>query len=329
MSKRKSDCKRAMTLNTEISDLLLQTESSSRTPRRQAESACMFPQSPRVSMQMMGEFQCKLRERELELGKVAKENKRLEFENEELLRLCCDKDKEIRRLNEENNGLKEKSSKDEYKDMTEYWRREVVKKNEEIRKLQDKVRYFQVESSYHIETEVGKLREVFEIEKEIVENKFKAYIEKEKQLVTLIKGLEKENYELKGEKNKVDTEYMGNHLKEIESLQNSLKEENQDLKQQLEIIRRGSNLHDLALLSPDIHQIAFQIHQLLIVLQNLRANREISISLILQTDDSSPISSSKQLIYDVASLKNDINLIKEAISDYYAENVGSSMCAVQ
>ena len=85
----------------------------------------------------------------------------------------------------------------------------------------------------------------------------------------------------------------------------------------------------MALLSPDIHQISYQVHQLLIILEHLKAGKEISINVILKLDDCSSISSSKQLINDVASLKADISLIREIISDTHAEHLGINMCVTQ
>ena len=108
-----------------------------------------------------------------------------------------------------------------------------------------------------------------------------------------------------------------------------LSEENVELKQQLEVIRKANNLHDLAMLSPDIHQISYQVHQLLIILQSLRAGKEISLRSLLTTDETNPISSSKQLILDVTCLKKDLNLIKEIVSDYHAEHLGFNICITQ
>lgn len=302
---------------------------SIKTTRYTTDSLNSFPNSPTVSINLLSDFQGKIREKDHEIGKMAKKCQRIEFENAELLTFCMEKDSEIRRLIEENSSRKEKKFTDEYKDTSEYWRKEVVKKNDEIKKLQEKVRFFQSERGFYIEKEVMKLKEVFEMEKIEIEKKFEDLNAREKKLIGLVKSLQEENDKLKAEKGKIDEEYFQTQLSEIEALQNTLKEENVELKSQLEIIRKGNNLHDLAVLSPDIHQISYQIHQLLTILQNLRAGKEISISMLLNSSDTFPMSSSKQLIFDVISLKTDINLIKEIVSDCYAENMGLHICATQ
>jgi hypothetical protein len=179
-----------------------------------------------------------------------------------------------------------------------------------------------MEKSNKLETEVKTFKSVFEEEKKIVENKLKIYSERETEYYTKITNLERTIQLLQSE---IHLLKQGENVKSREQLE----QENQDLKKQLEIIRKAHNLHDLAMLSPDIHQISFQVSQLLTILQSLRAGKDISLKILLTTDETNPVSSSKQLIADVNELKRNLSGIKQIVSDYHAEHLGFSMCITQ
>ena len=144
-----------------------------------------------------------------------------------------------------------------------------------------------------------------------------------------LKECEKENLNLKSENNCDFRGKLEVQLEELEEMQKTLMYENNNLKKELEIIRRGNNLQDLALLSCDIHKISRQVHHLLMILKNLKQGKDVSLHLLLDMDEAKAISSSRQLVVDVAQLKKDLNEIKEIVSDYHAELLGGAICNTQ
>ena len=118
-------------------------------------------------------------------------------------------------------------------------------------------------------------------------------------------------------------------LQELEEMQKSLFQENSTLKQELEIIRRGSNLQDMVLLSSDIHKISRQVYHLLTILKNMKQGKDVSLYLLLEMEEARVISSSRQLVEDVAQLKKNLNEIKDIVSDYHAGVLGGNLCTTQ
>jgi chromosome segregation ATPase len=274
--------------------------------------------SPKMSLQIISELQDKLRESELKLSSMSKKVSRLEQENNDLLILATEKDKELQKLSEE---LLHTRRSSKLKETNEMFSRPYPKTPSKSSNLH-KMRNFYLEKSNKIETEVKTFKAIFEEEKKLVENKLKIYSEREidflkkiKTLEDLVQGLEVQIQVMKSQ--------------EISQKWEKLEEENKDLKKQLEIIRKAHNLHDLAMLSPDIHQISYQVSQLLAILQSLRSGKDVSLKILLSTDETNPVNSSKQLIFDVNELKKNLSLIKQIVSDYHAEHLGFSLCITQ
>ena len=118
-------------------------------------------------------------------------------------------------------------------------------------------------------------------------------------------------------------------LKELELMQNELIKENSGLKEEVEVLRKSTDVHEISSFSEDIHRISRQVHTLLSVLQNLKEGKDISLLFLLDLGDARYISSSRQLALDIAQLKKDINEIKQIASDYHAEILGGSICSNQ
>ena len=187
-------------------------------------------------------------------------------------------------------------------------------------KTQDK------ENRAKIDLELKKILKMLEEEKKMNRAKAEGFDKQTQILIQKMQSLERENEYLRTQAQKITEIDFENQLAELEDMQKSVLQENQNLKQELEIIRKGNNLQDLALLSADIHKIARQVHHLLSVLQSLRQGKDISLSLLLEMDEARAVSSSRQLVLDVAQLKKDLNAIKGIVSDYHAESVGGSIC---
>lgn len=277
-----------------------------------------FGQSPKVSFSVISELQDRIRENEGKIVAMGKTISRLQTENTDLMNLAHSKDKELQKVSEEILNLKKMFKNGEKVEGLGGFSKGNRVKSQNLNKM----RNFYLEKSNKLESDVKSFKTVFEEEKNKVEQKLKNYSEREKEFLAIIAGLEKENLKLEVQVNSFRSE---NNSGELEKLA----EENQDLKKQLEIIRKAHNLHDLAMLSPDIHQISYQVHQLLKILQSLRIGKDISLRFLLSIDETTPINSSKQLISDVADLKKDLSTIKQIISDYHAENLGFSMCITQ
>lgn len=278
--------------------------------------------SPKLNLFMLAELQDQIREKELNLLQAKKTIKHLESEKIELETQLKEKDTRITKLAEELLLSQDKTKKPETKDPSDYWKRELVKKNDGLHKLQDLIRSFHFEKNIQIDKDIKNLKAVFAEEKKSVDFKLKMYSELEIENQKKISILEQENLNLKSELESYN--YNG-----LISRISALTSENLDIRQQLEILRKSNNLHDLALLTPDIHQISLQVHQLLIVMQNLKAGKEISLRVLLGNDEKPNINSAKQLVVDVASLKKDLGQIKEIVSDYHAEHLGFNICLTQ
>ena len=259
---------------------------------------------------------------------LQKKIKRLQLDSEELQGMCTEKDKQIKDLQHENSLLKQSSINSSPTETTNYLKRQILKKSEKIKMLQEQIRNNQKVNTHELEAQVKKLKLVFEEEKQVVESKIKGQKKREEELVERIKLLELEKKQSLTEEIEKKLEAYGEELKLKEDLIDSFKVENETLKDQLEILRKSNNLHEFALLSPDIHQISYQVHQLLTIIENLKQGKELSISLLLK-EQKSYLNTSKQLINDVMLLKNDITAIKEIISDYHAENYGRNICVTQ
>jgi uncharacterized protein YihD (DUF1040 family) len=284
-----------------------------------------FSSSPKFPMQMITELQDQVRLKEVDLIDSNKAKKRLEIEVYELKALSAEKDKEINRLTEENLNLKTQVREGD-NNLTEYWKKEVLRKHEGLKKVQEQMKLLDKENKNKIDLEIKKIIQMFEDEKKYNEAK-KDILEKEIIMLKLkIKEYEDENNFLKSEKPKSSNLLLEKQLEELEEMQLSLIQENSTLKQELEIIRRGNNLQDLVVLSSDIHKISRQVHSLLAILRNLKQGKEVSVYFLLEMDETKAISSSRQLVLDVSQLKKDLNEIKEIVSDYHAELLGGALC---
>ena len=274
--------------------------------------------SPKMGIMLVSDLQDQIREHELKISSMSKTISRLEQENNDLLTLANEKDIELKKSVEELLSFRRSTKLKETNEIFSRPSKQAYPKSSNLHKL----RNFYMEKSNKLEAEVKTFKSVFEEEKKIVENKLKIYSERETEYYTKIAHLERTVQQLQCEiKN----------LKEGENIKprDQLEQDNSDLRRQLEIIRKAHNLHDLAMLSPDIHQISFQVSQLLTILQSLKAGKDISLKVLLTTDETSPVSSSKQLIADVNELKRNLSGIKQIVSDYHAEHLGFTMCITQ
>ena len=198
-----------------------------------------------------------------------------------------------------------------------------------MKKIQEQIKLQEKENKIKSDVEIKKVIQFFEDEKKN-QNKKVETLEKQLQVLSFqIKEYEREATALLSERQQLSNVNFEKQLEELEEMQQTQIQENSMLKKELEIIRRGNNLQDLALLSSDIHKISRQVHHLLTVLKNIKQGKDISLCLLLDMEEARVISSSKQLVLDVSQLKKDLNEIKEIVSDYHAELVGGSLCITQ
>ena len=303
-------------------------EIQKKTPQRFSDPQFSFPQSPKLPLEVLTALQDKLLKLEIAFVECSKQRKHLELENSDLKLQAKEKDSELTRLSEENFKLKADLRDNEY-NLSGYWKKEVLRKNEGLKKYQEQIRMQEREQRFKLETELKKLLELFENEQKANFLKSESLERQTQSYLHRIKDLEQENSKLRIDQSQFSEVDFENKLQELEIMQTELLHENASMKQELEIIRRGNNLQDLALLSADIHKIARQVHSLLTILKNLQQGKEISLLLMLEMDEARVISSSRQLVLDVAQLKKDLNEIKEVVSDYHADFVGGNLCTPQ
>lgn len=299
-----------------------------KTPQRFSDPQFSFPQSPKLPLEVLTALQDKLLKLELAFVECSKQRKHLEIENSDLKVQIKEKESELTRLSEENFKLKSDLRDNEY-NLSGYWKKEVLRKNEGLKKYQEQIRFQEREQRFKLETELKKLVELFENEQKANLIKSESLDRQTQSYIQRIKDLEQENSKLKIDQSQFSEIDFENKLQELEIMQTELLHENASMKQELEIIRRGNNLQDLALLSADIHKVARQVHSLLTILKNIQQGKEISLYLLLEMDEARVISSSRQLVLDVAQLKKDLNEIKEIVSDYHADIVGGNLCTPQ
>lgn len=303
-------------------------ESTRKTPQRFSDPQFSFPQSPKLPLEILTALQDKILEKELAFVECTKQRKHLETENSDLKVQLKEKESELARLTEENFKLKADLRDNEY-NLSSYWKKEVLRKSEGLKKYQEQIRCHEKEQRIKLESELKKLIDLFENEQKANTLKFESNERQIHSYTQRIKDLESENEKLRSDQSHFSEIDFEKQLQELEIMQTELLHENTSLKQELEIIRRGNNLQDLALLSADIHKITRQVHSLLTILKNLQQGKEISLYLLLEMDEARVVSSSRQLVIDVAQLKKDLNEIKEIVSDYHADIVGGNICTPQ
>jgi chromosome segregation ATPase len=303
-------------------------EISRKTPQRFSDPTFSFPQSPRFPLHFIGELQDQLRSCQTALIEMTKQKKSIDSENKDLKFQLKEKDEELARLCEENFKLRADLRDNEY-NLSDYWKKEVLRKNEGIKKYQENIRIQEKEQRLKLEQELKKLLELFEADQKTQQLKSDLHEKQLQTLSTKIKDLESENSFLRATHSKISEIDYEKQLEELEVMQKAMLDENTTLKQELEIIRRGNNFQDSVVLSADIHKISRQVHSLLTILKNLKSGSEISLYLLLDMDEGRVISSSRQLVIDVAQLKKDLTEIKEIVSDYHAEIVGGNICSPQ
>lgn len=328
MSYSKFDDKHKLMINPTTGLESLSTENSKKTPQKHGESLFSFPRSPKVSLGMISDLQDQIRVKEVQCLEANQVKYRLDSEIKELKSHIIEKDQQIERLTIENSNLKSHLQNSET-NLSEYWKREVLRKSEGIKKIQEQMRLQERENKAKNDSELKRILHLFEEEKKSKSLKLDNYEKQIQTLINKIKELEQENSIFQREKSSTQDIDFEKQLQELELMQNSLLQENTNLKQELEIIRRGNSLHDLALLSADIHKISRQVHHLLTILKNLKQGKDISLYILLEMDEARVVSSSRQLVLDVAQLKKDLGEIKEIVSDYHAEIVGGNLCNTQ
>lgn len=314
---KKSQSRSPYSLKTKIFNL-----SNPDSPTKALSSPYSILQSPKLNLSFLSKLQDEIRDKEINLIQALKKIKTLESEKQELESQVKDKNTQIQKLKEEILILKEKNNKPENKDLSDYWKREITKKSDELHKLQDFLQNFNFEENLQIDKDIQNLKEVFKQEKKIVENKLKTYTEKHTEDQKKIIELEYENAFLKRKIEEYDVDNVVNKY-------NELAKENIDIRQKLEIVSKNIDFCDVILVLPDIYLMSKQIHQLLIIMQNLKAGKDISLKLLLNHEERYDFNSSKQVFADVACMKRDLNLIKEIVSDYHAEHLGFEVCLTQ
>lgn len=314
---KKSQSRSPYSLKTKIFNL-----SNPDSPTKALSSPYSILQSPKLNLSFLSKLQDEIRDKEINLIQALKKIKTLESEKQELESQVKDKNTQIQKLKEEILILKEKNNKPENKDLSDYWKREITKKSDELHKLQDFLQNFNFEENLQIDKDIQNLKEVFKQEKKIVENKLKTYTEKHTEDQKKIIELEYENAFLKRKIEEYDVDNVVNKY-------NELAKENIDIRQKLEILSKNIDFCDVILVLPDIYLMSKQIYQLLIIMQNLKAGKDISLKLLLNHEERYDFNSSKQVFADVACMKRDLNLIKEIVSDYHAEHLGFEVCLTQ
>lgn len=239
-------------------------------------------------------------------------------------------EKRIQLLEEENKRLASLK-------IPENWEKELIKRNDDIRKLENQLKYFKElaseksESDRLLDTIVEKENKISQLELEISELNQKI-LESERK----IDGLNKENKNLlQAQDNhenclrKEECEILLNQIQELEdSLEKqaieskALKEENHKLKTE---IQPGSLMY----FSQDINKIRREMNKLARILEDFVAGKELTLKGLLGLDGEWKGEPIKQISIDIQSIKTDLNTILGIISDVHAEQCANIVCKTQ
>lgn len=225
------------------------------------------------------------------------------------------------------------------------WEKELVKRNEELRRMEDLMKQTEINCKIVLETETASLKKVIaeksrkisELELQLIrkEDKFDTTRSFRSERPGKIaynsnQNLYPRNFQvdLRAEEHKlIDTQ-----MNELEKMQEILINENLDLKKEIESLKKLCDGGSLLYYSSDIKKIKLDINQMLKVLNKIREGRQISLKLMLQSEDlekSFKSTTAQQIAQDLTSIKQDLTQIRNLIADIHAEACEGNFCITQ
>ena len=239
------------------------------------------------------------------------------------------KDKQIQILEEENKKLLKMKN-------PEKWEKELVKRNEEVRKLETFVRYLRELANKDVDS--FKLLQIVETqsrkitELEILNEKFKDM--KTDELILNISALEIENQKLKKKLEEFQVGIcMVEDLKtEVGKLENKLKvvsNEKLSILEELAKIKCNNSPGSIVSIMQDIWKIRKEVNKFLKIVEDLHKGKEISLRGLLGIDTEKFDEPSLQLYNDIQKIKSDLNRMSLIIAEIHATQSADLVCRSQ
>lgn len=219
----------------------------------------------------------------------------------------------------------------------ENWEKELIKRNDDMRKLENKLRYYKNLASERNEsdrlqnTAIEKDNKIANLEAELNDCKRKI-IEYEKR----IEELNKENtkiIQIKGNHEnclkKEECEILLNQIQDLEKALEMQALESKNLKEENYKLKTDAGPGSLLYFSQDINKIRREMNKLARILEDFIAGKEITLKILLGMDSEWKGEPIKQVFNDVQYIKGDLSKILAIISDIHAEHCGNIVCKNQ
>ena len=244
-----------------------------------------------------------------------------------LLQKIAIQDKRIKLLEEENKRLANCRN-------PESWEKELQKRNGEIRKLEEQVKYYKEIGAENRDLE--KMNEeierreykIAELTRELDESesknrrlreKYKSVVREKEKIV------EEQKYTLKKE----ECELLLTQIQEMELGVKYQEKVNNDLKEEIEKMKKDLTPGTFNYFALDISKIRVEMHKLATIVNDFAKGKEITLKGLLGLDTGAKLEPVKQLSDDIMSIKSDLSKVLTLISDFHAEQFADMACRTQ
>lgn len=241
------------------------------------------------------------------------------------------KEKQIRLLEEENKRLTKLKT-------AEKWEKELITRNQEVRKLEFQVNYYKsilrdkVDSAKLLETVEAQSKKIVELE--ILLDEFRSgrctihedeISELKSDNIILINQI---NQFLSGP-SKEDWENLMKKLKNSEKSYEFVCNERNSLMEEIQRIKKELPPGSLVYFSQDISRIRKEVNKLAKIASDVQNGKEISLKNLLGIENEYGNDPAQQLCKDIQCIKQDLNCISNIISDVLAGHCAEIICRTQ
>jgi hypothetical protein len=216
----------------------------------------------------------------------------------------------------------------------EHWEKEILRKNEEIFKMENQLKYYMELAADNSDkedlvTELSRKKEKITELTEKLEKTSKNLEEFEEKYLKVLR----ENDQLKEDQRKyLKKEECDVLLRQIQELEVALElqaKQFRDVRDENEKLRKDSNVSSLSYFAQDINKIKVEVQKLLIIVEDFAKGKEISLKGLLGIENISKFEPVKQISNDIVSIKSDLNQVLNIITDFHAEQSANTACRTQ
>ncbi|CAG9310072.1 unnamed protein product [Blepharisma stoltei] len=295
-------------------------------------------------LKKIADLQSEIKIKEAQIYDQLKNQRKLEIDLEAMKKRYKEKEYENRRILEDNHRLRARFKEigtfnfgENNEINAEMMEKEIIRRNEEIKRLQDQLKSQEKDFKTKLDGETRRLsklvaegdRKLIELKK-FIKNSTEPKEENnvDPQFLTMLSELKEENKFLKQElAQKTIDPCMEDRIKELEEMQAVIIQENNRMKEELQssLKDKGSGAYTI---SREINRISKDVHSLFEILNAFISGKEIPIRLLLTVQEPD-IPSLYQMDRDFQTIRNDLNEIRTMIADYHAEQTGNNMCNTQ